>query len=169
MSLNDAISTVVLSRNSFYRDGYRLLLRISLIQGLVIVLLIALIVSMVLSMDTKHIYFATTADGRIINIVPLNERYVRAAMSLPGRRARRRKLCSLDTMISVKDTDSSRYFTESGWETFTKAMKDARVLEVVEQRKLTVAMTIDRAPEVKREMEQEGFLPGIYNSPLPSI
>ena len=72
MPVSDAVTTV-LTRNAFYKDGYRLLLRISLIQGLVIMLLIGAIISMLLSMETRYVYFATTSDGRIINIVPLNE------------------------------------------------------------------------------------------------
>ena len=42
MALKDAIATV-LNRNAFYRDGYRLLLRLSIIQSLVIVALAAVI------------------------------------------------------------------------------------------------------------------------------
>ena len=38
MPLKDAIATV-LNRNAFYRDGYRLLLRISIIQGIIIIVL----------------------------------------------------------------------------------------------------------------------------------
>jgi intracellular multiplication protein IcmL len=74
MSLKDAIATV-LNRNAFYRDGYRLMLRVSVIQLGVITFLIATIIGLVLTISVKHIYFATTSDGRIIPIVPLSEEY----------------------------------------------------------------------------------------------
>ena len=74
MTLKDAVSTV-LNRNAFYRDGYRLLLRVSVVQGIIILLLAGGLISLLLSMDTKHVYFATTSDGRIISIVPLNDPY----------------------------------------------------------------------------------------------
>jgi hypothetical protein len=51
MALRDAISTV-LNRNAFYRDGYRLMLRISVIQLSVVVLLIATIIGLVLTIQT---------------------------------------------------------------------------------------------------------------------
>lgn len=156
MSLNDAISTI-LTRNSFYRDGYRLLLRISILQGVIIVLLVATVVAMVLSIDTRYIYFATTSDGRIINVVPLNEPY-RSRGEVVSWAAR----TAQDVMrfgyndFRQRLQDSSVNFTASGWESFTKAMKEARILEAVEARRLTVSMEIGAAPEVKQAFEKDG-------------
>ena len=62
MALKDAVATI-LNRNAFYRDGYRLLLRISMIQGIVIVILVGAIVSLLFTVQTRQIYFATTSDG----------------------------------------------------------------------------------------------------------
>ena len=74
MPVKDAIATV-LNRNAFYRDGYRLLLKVSLIQGVVIAILVFCIATLVLSANTRNVYFATSTDGRIINLIPLNEEY----------------------------------------------------------------------------------------------
>jgi len=159
MSISDAVSTI-LSRNSFYRDGYRLLLRISIIQGIVIVLLVSTILTMVLSVDMRYIYFATTSDGRIINIVPLHEPYRTRAEVIAWAAGK-----SQDVMrfgyndFRQRLQASSTNFTPSGWESFTKAMKEARILEAVEARKLTVSMEIEAAPEVVRE---EKASDGVY-------
>ena len=48
MALKDAVATV-LNRNAFYRDGYRLLLRITVIQGIVIGVLVLAIATLVLA------------------------------------------------------------------------------------------------------------------------
>lgn len=157
MSGNDAISTV-LTRNAFYRDGYRLLLRISILQGVVIVLLVSTIVAMVLSIDTRYVYFATTTDGRIINIVPLNEPY-RSRGEVVAWASRHAQDVMLFGYNDYRQRlqKASTNFTSTGWESFTKAMKEARILEAVEARRLTVSMQIGAAPEVKNAFEKNGI------------
>ena len=156
MALKDAVSTV-LSRNAFYRDGYRLLLRISIIQGLIIVLLSGAIITMLLAMDTRFIYFATSTDGRIINIVPLNEPY-----RTPADVVRWSALKAQEVMrFGFSDyrqrlQESANNFTPSGWESFTKALKEARILEAVEARKLVVTLDIEAAPEIRRKFVRDG-------------
>lgn len=166
MSLTDAVSTV-LTRNSFYRDGYRLLLRISVIQGIVIMLLVAAIFAMILSMETRYIYFATTADGRIINIVPLNEPFRSRGDVVAWAAGRAQEVMRFGySDFRQRLQDSSRHFTSSGWESFTKAMKEARILEAVEARKLTVQMDIEAAPEVKSAFERDGVFTWYLQFPI---
>ncbi len=166
MSLSDAVSTI-LTRNAFYRDGYRLLLRISLVQGIVVVLLIATLISMVLSMDTRHIYFATTADGRIINIVPLNEPYRSRGDVVAWAAGKAREVMNFGYNNYRQSLQTSSVnFTPSGWETFTKAMKDARILEAIEARKLTVKMHIESAPEVKKAGVKDGVYTWLLQFPV---
>ncbi|MFA6279435.1 MAG: DotI/IcmL/TraM family protein [Bdellovibrionales bacterium] len=156
MSLSDAVSTV-LSRNVFYRDGYRLLVRISLVQSLSIVLLIAAIIAMLLSMETRRIYFATTSDGRIINIVPLNEPYRSRGDVVAWAAGRAQEVMRFGyNDFRQRLQASSTNFTATGWESFTKAMREARILEAIEARKLTVSMQIEAAPEVKKALDNQG-------------
>lgn len=166
MSISDAVSTV-LSRNAFYRDGYRLLLRISLIQGVIIVLLISTILTMVLSIDMRYIYFATTSDGRIINIVPLNEPYRSRAEVIAWASGKAQEVMRFGyNDFRQRLQASSINFTASGWESFTKAMKEARILEAVEARKLTVSMEIEAAPEVRNAFESDGVYTWYLQIPI---
>jgi len=166
MTISDAVSTI-LSRNIFYRDGYRLLLRISLIQGLVLILLIATIISMLLSMDTRYVYFATTSDGRIINIVPLNEPYRSRGDVVAWAAGRAQEVMQFGyNDYRQRLQSSSINFTPSGWESFTKAMKKARILEAIEARKLTVSMSIEAAPEVKRAGVKDGIYTWLLQFPI---
>jgi len=166
MSISDAVTTV-LTRNAFYRDGYRLLLRISLVQGIVIVLLIGAIVSMLLSMETRYVYFATTSDGRIINVVPLNERFRTDAEVIAWSANKVQDVMRFGyNDFRQRLQDSSRNFTSSGWETFTKAMKDARILEAVEARKLTVKMEVEQAPEIKNNFVHDGVYTWVVQFPV---
>ena len=63
----------VVTRNEFYRDGFRNLIRIVILQGIVI---IGIVVALALYMTTSQPqdrYFATTADGRILQLVSLDQ------------------------------------------------------------------------------------------------
>jgi len=148
MAIKDAISTI-LNRNAFYRDGYRLLLRIALIQGGVIALLVVAIVSLMLTIQTRQIYFATTSDGRIINIVPLNEPYRSQAEVVAWAASTAQNVMRFgyhDYRERLQQISSS--FTPTGWESFSKALKESNIIDAVQARKLVVTMDINTAPEV---------------------
>ena len=148
MALKDAISTV-LNRNAFYRDGYRLMLRISIIQLSVVVLLIATIIGLVLTIQTKHIYFATTSDGRIIPIVPLTDEYRSKAEVITWAAETARNVMRFDYAdYRARLQQSSYSFTTSGWDSFNKALKDSNLIEAVRDRKLVVTMDVRAAPEI---------------------
>ncbi|MGE0109345.1 MAG: DotI/IcmL/TraM family protein [Bdellovibrionales bacterium] len=165
MSVKDAVKTI-LSRNAFYRDGYRLLLRISVIQGVVIVLLGMALVSMALMTETRQIYFATTADGRIINIVPLAEPFKARAEVIAWAAAKAKDVMSFGyNNYRQRLQASSAHFTPKGWESFTKAMKDARILDAIEARKLTVQLSLETAPEIRSEMVRDGVYKWLLSVP----
>lgn len=156
MAIKDAISTV-LNRNAFYRDGYRLLLRVSIIQGIILVLLVGALVTLLMSMETRYVYFATTSDGRIIPIVPLSDPYrSRADVISWAAHAAQNVMRFNYNDYRQRLQDSAANFTPSGWESFTKAMKEARILEAVEARKLMISMDIEGAPEIKNSFVRDG-------------
>ncbi|HBR69579.1 MAG TPA: hypothetical protein DEA55_09415, partial [Rhodospirillaceae bacterium] len=66
------LGTVVI-RNEFYRDGYRSLLRLAVLQGLVIIGLIGALFFIIQVNQPENRYFATTEDGRLIPMVSLSE------------------------------------------------------------------------------------------------
>ena len=157
MAVKDAIATV-LNRNAFYRDGYRLLMRISIIQGGVILLLVVALVCIVISMQTRQIYFATTSDGRIINIVPLNEPYRSQAEVIAWAASTAQNVMRFgyhDYRERLQQVSGN--FTPSGWESFTKAIKDANIIEAVQARKLVVSLDIGAAPEISAAGVRNGI------------
>ena len=161
MALKDAISTV-LNRNAFYRDGYRLLLRISVIQAVVIVVLVTGLIGLLLSIQTRQIYFATTADGRIINIVPLNEPYRSQAEVIAWTASTAQNVMRFgyhDYRERLQQVSSN--FTTTGWESFTKALKEANIIEAISApaHKWVVTMDILSAPEIT----YAGMRDGVFN------
>lgn len=150
MAIRDAVNTV-LNRNAYYRDGYRLLLRISLVQGIAIALLLMTIVGLILMMNTRYVYFATTSDGRIINIVPLDDPFRSRADVVAWAASKGKDVMRMNYYdYRQRLQESSNNFTPAGWDTFTHALKDARYIEALEAHKLIMAMNIEAAPEVER-------------------
>ena len=156
MPAKDAIATIV-NRNAFYRDGYRILLRISLIQIVVIGLLITAIVGLALTIKPRLVYFATTSDGRIINIVPLNEPYLSNAQLIAWTATVAQGVMRFG-YHDFRDRlqASSTNFTTTGWESFNKALKEANFIDAIQARKLVVTMDINAAPEVQNAFVRNG-------------
>ena len=158
MALKDAVATIV-NRNAFYRDGYRLLLRLSLIQTVVVGLLVAIIIGMALTTQTKQIYFATTSDGRIIPLVPLADSY-RSNAEIVTWAAR----TTQDVMrfayfdYKVRLEDAAAHFTTYGYTNFNQALKDSDILTAIGARKLSVTLAINAAPEIVAA----GVVNGVY-------
>ncbi len=63
----------VVIRNEFYRDGYRSLLRLCLLEGAIIMALLGAMYFVIHASQAQDRYFATTEDGRLIPMVALSE------------------------------------------------------------------------------------------------
>lgn len=149
MADQNALATVV-NRNAFYRDGYRVLLKVAFIEALVILVLLASLIAALLIADVKHVFFATTEDGRLIEIMPLDKPYLSEAEMLTW---------ATETVKQVMDFNSVNYrqrlqanmtnFTiPDGWHAFTLALDQSRIIESVEKTDLTVTASIESAPEI---------------------
>ena len=157
MPIKDALSTV-LNRNTFYRDGYRFLLRVSLIQAGVIVLLLMAIIGLSLTMKPRSVYFATTSDGRIINIVPLNEPYLTSAQVIAWTTTAAQNVMRFgyhDYRDRLQQSQSN-YFTSTGWTSFNQALKEANFIDAIQARKLVVTMEVNGAPEIRNTVVRNG-------------
>ncbi len=156
MPIKDAVATI-LNRNSFYRDGYRLLLRISAIQAVVIAVLVLSIVGLVLTMKPRQVYFATTSDGRIINIVPMNEAYLSSAQVIAWAASTAQNVMRFgyhDYRDRLQQVSSN--FTATGWDSFNKALKEANFIDAIQARKLVVTMEVNGAPEIQSAFVRNG-------------
>lgn len=156
MPVKDAITTV-LNRNAFYRDGYRLMMKISIVQGVVIAVLVFCIATLIMTVHTKQIYFATTSDGRIISLVPLDQPY-RSDAEVVTWAAQTSQSVMRFGYHDFKDRlqQSSNSFTTAGWDTFSKALKESNIIDAITARKLVVTMDLGAAPEIKSEGAKDG-------------
>ncbi len=156
--VSSGLGTVVI-RNEFYRDGYRSLLKMTLIQSAVILGLVGAMYYIVKVNQPQHFYFATTEDGRLIPMVPLSQ----PNLSTPALMSWVAQATTEVMTFGFNDyrrrlQESSRNFTKRGWESFTQALQRSRIIEMVEVNQ----QIITAAPKGAPILQSEGLVAGRY-------
>ncbi len=149
----------VVTRNAFYRDGYRNLTRLVLIQGMAIIgLIVGLVVAVSMSKPQDR-FFATTSDGRLVRMIPLGQPNLNdAAIVSWSARAASEIMTFGFHDYQRRLQESSTYFTRRGWQSFTEALDRARIIEAVEENQQIVTAAPQQAPVII----QQGLVNGIY-------
>jgi len=149
----------VITRNEFYRDGYRTLLKVAFIEAIAIVGLIVVIVAIVNAYQPENRYFATTEDGRVVPMVPLSEPNLsRPALLSWASQAATETLTFGFNDYRRRLQESSRHFTRPGWTSFVKALQDSGIIEAVE----TNRQVVSAAPRAAPTILSEGMANGRY-------
>lgn len=149
----------IVLRNEYYRDGYRLALRVAVIQSIVIVGLIAAMFFVIKVHQPENRYFATTEDGRLIPMVSLTQ----PNLSNPALMSWVAQAATETMTFGFSDyrrrlQESSRNFTRRGWESFTSALQSARIIETIEEN----SQVISAAPRGAPVLRSEGVVNGQY-------
>jgi len=152
------LGTVVI-RNEFYRDGYRSLLRLAMLEGLIIIGLLLAIFYVIKVHQPENRYFATTEDGRLVPMVALNQ----PNLSTPALMSWVAQACTEVMTFGFNDyrrrlQEASRNFTRRGWESFTQALQKSRIIEMVE----TNQQVVTAAPQGAPILQSEGLINGRY-------
>lgn len=149
----------VVTRNEFYRDGFRNLIIIAMLEAVVIIGLILALIVYINNSKPDDRYFATTADGRIMQLQPLNVPNMETPALLSWVATAVTDTLSFSYLTYQKDLqNSSRHFTKAGWESFTGAMQRAHILDSVQALQQIVSATPRTSPILK----QSGVLNGKY-------
>jgi intracellular multiplication protein IcmL len=157
----------VVVRNEFYKDGYRLALRVALIQCFIIFGLIGAMYFVIHVHQPENRYFATTEDGRLIPMVPLNQ----PNLSTPALLSWVAQASSETMSFSFSNyrrnlQQASRNFTRSGWESFSTALQQARIIESIEANTQEVTTVPRGAPVLKSEGLAGGQYQWVVQIPL---
>lgn len=149
----------VVIRNEFYRDGYRNLLRLAVLQSLIIIGLVGAMFFVIQIHQPENRYFATTEDGRLIPMVGLNE----PNLSTPALMSWVAQAATEVMTFGFNDyrrrlQEASRNFTRRGWESFTSALQRSRIIEMVEANQQVVTS----APRGAPVLQSEGAVAGRY-------
>ena len=149
----------VVVRNEFYRDGYRSLLKLTVLMALIILALVVAMFGIVNSRKPENRYFATTEDGRLIPMVSLNQ----PNLSTPALMSWVAQATTEVMTFSFNDyhrllQNSSRNFTSKGWESFTNALSRSRIIETIENGRQVLTAVPSGAPV----LQSEGLVAGRY-------
>ncbi|MDP9195154.1 MAG: type IVB secretion system apparatus protein IcmL/DotI [Pseudomonadota bacterium] len=150
----------ILNRNAFYKDGYRWLIYIAGGEAVAILLLIFLLLGIVASHEPKDRYFATTAEGRLIPMIPLNEPNIdRGKLVAWANKAATEIMTFGFHDYRQRLTEAgNKYFTQRGWNSFTTALEKSRIIEAVEGSQQVVTA----APQGAAVIVEEGVVGGVY-------
>ncbi len=153
-----AVGSVIV-RNEFYRDGYRSILKIAVIEAMIILALVGAMYFVIESHQPENRYFATTEDGRLVPMVPLSE----PNLSVPALMSWSAQAATEVMTFGFNDykrrlQEASRHFTRAGWAGFTTALEKSRIIEMVE----TNQQVVSAAPASAPILVSEGIVNGRY-------
>jgi len=155
MKNNGALELVML-RNAFYRDHYRR----AVIGFLLLIVINCLLVGTIfykVSHPPKPQYFATTADGRMINWHPLTDPVVSNSYVTQWTANAVRQSFSLDFIHWRQQLQTaSGDFTHYGWKTFLNALQSSNNLTTLTKLKMVSNATVTGAPKIIQEEVVDG-------------
>ena len=143
--------TLVRHRYEFYRDQSRLLLRVVFVESIVLASVLGLVMILLLRPVSER-FFATTPDGKLISLSPLDEPNLETSAVLSwANRAVMETFTFGFHDRRLRHQAIRSYFTAEGWESFQKALEEARVIEMIEKQHLVVSAVPESAPVVIEE------------------
>ncbi|KTC97381.1 protein IcmL (DotI) [Legionella geestiana] len=154
----DALVAVAL-RNRFYKDGQRKMV-VALLFSLTMNIVLGLIMGYILTHPPAPKYFATSVNGRITPLFPLDEpnQSDSAVLQWASQAA---SAAFTYNFVNYRDElqASSGFFTAEGWQQFLTALQESNNLDAVKAKKLIVSAVATRAPIIL----QKGMLNGRYS------
>jgi intracellular multiplication protein IcmL len=142
---------LVLERYAFYSDKYRLSL---IALGLLLVLNLLLLVGIIYNAThpTPPEFFATTADGRLINVHPLSDPVLTDDSVLQWSADVARAAFDLDFVNWREELQRlTSKFTPSGWAWFLQQLKASNNLSTIKELKMVSNAKITGAPQLLRK------------------
>jgi len=155
--VEDALTAVAL-RNNFYRDGQRKMILVLLVSMLANVILASMLIYIITHPPAPK-YFATSINGRIVPLFPLNEPNQSDPAILQW--ANQAAIAAFTYNFVNYRTElqaSSGFFTSDEWTRFLTALEQSNNLDAVKAKKMIVSAVATRAPIIL----QKGILNGSY-------
>lgn len=149
---------LVRSRNEFYRDNYRRVLVALLLLIIINIGLLGMVYYQITNRPTPQ-YFATTSDGKIMKLQPLNMPVLAPAVLLQwASRAAVEAYYYNFANYRQSLQELQNKFTPDGWKNFEKALQSSGMLKSVIAKKLVASAVATGAPVVL----DQGVVSGRY-------
>lgn len=150
---------LVALRNQFYKDSYRKIMMAVLLSILLNVVLVAFVVYLK-SNPPKPKYFATSINGRITPLFPMDQ--PNQSDSAVRQWANQAAIAAYSyNFLNYREElqAASDFFTPLGWRDFIRALEDSNNLNAVREKRLIVSAVSTKAPVIL----QQGILNGVYS------
>ena len=146
-------------RNEFYKDNYKRITVILFISILMNIILAGILFFIIQNPPTPK-YFATTINGEITEITPINQPNQSDASVLQWANQAAISAFTYNFVNYREELQaSSGFFTPSGWREFLRALNDSNNLQAVTEKRLIVSAVATRAPIIL----EKGILSGAYS------
>jgi intracellular multiplication protein IcmL len=135
-------------RKLYKKDSYaKLLLVIGLLLSMITVLL--LVFGYIITHPPQSKYFATSINGRITPLIPMDEPNQSDAAVLQWANQAAIQAYTYNFVNYAQELNAaSSYFTSDGWQQFLAALQSSNVLDMVKSKKLVVSAVATRAPVI---------------------
>lgn len=133
-------------RNEFYRTGYRTLLKVVLAQGIIIITLVALAIAAWTWQQPKDRFFATTTDGRLIQLHPVGEKHMESTAVADWVETKAEEIFTFGHHdYKQRINGAHTFFTPGGFKEFLDALRESRIVEAMENGEQVVWTRAGRA------------------------
>ncbi len=154
---DDALEVVNI-RHHFQRDGHRLVL-FALLASVILNAVLVGAFGYIVTHPPAPQYFATTINGRITPLIPLDQPNMPPSTLLQWSNAAATAAYTYNFVNFRQELQSaSEFFTPEGWTEFTNALKSSTNLNAVIEKKLVVSAVATGAPVVL----DQGVINGTY-------
>lgn len=161
-----SLGTVVL-RTEFYRDGYRILMRVFFFETIVLLLMVVLGVGIVNTYKPENRYFATTEDGRVVPMISLSEPNMShsAILSWVAQTTTETMTFGFND-YRQRLQSASQYFTRSGWVSFVAALDQAGTMNALATERQIISSVPAQAPVILSEGVKDGVYQWVIELPM---
>ena len=156
--MDDSLAVVNL-RNNFYKDSQRKVI-VALMVSVAVNFILGFLVIYMITHPPAPKYFATSINGRITPLYPLDQPNQSDSAVLQW--ANQAAIAAFTyNFVNYREElqASSGFFTADGWEQFLTALDQSNNLDAVKSKKLIVSAVATRAPVIL----QKGILNGRFS------
>lgn len=147
-------------RNEFYKDNYRRVLVILALSMIINLLLVCGLVYLFVNPPTPK-YFATSTNGRITPITPLNQPSQSDSAILQWASQAAISAFTYNFVNYRNELQAaSEFFTPQGWREFLNALSSSNNLDAVRSKRLVVSAVLTQAPII---IEKGVMVRGAYS------
>ncbi|RWB93278.1 MULTISPECIES: type IVB secretion system apparatus protein IcmL/DotI [unclassified Mesorhizobium] len=157
----------VLMRADVYRAAYKRMSIIALALLVTTVISVIAAVTMALTKPEPR-YFASTTDGRIQPLIPLDQPHLSAAeITTYAAEAVTRSFTYSFATYQQDFQDAQQYFTKpQGWNSFVDAVQKSGTLDLVKNKRLNTTAIAQRAVIVREGVGPNGIYEWIVQMPV---